>query len=324
MSENPGFTFCICPDGQLIKEYIATLLQQSPSPQNIAWESSVWWGDEELNSDFWEKLTIQGLFPKPSALIVRRANILPAATWKRLSAALAQPSTHRWLFLCMEVAWEKGQPKLPAHITKLRCLEFATSKDWVWRSPGLDARSLKSFVIKRAETLSLHFERDALERFCATLPLDAATVENELQKLSLLASDGKITSSMIHTASAALDYTIFSFIRHIQSGDISKVWKQLRQGLDEDDTMLFPFLGLLTREARTLQMLLAGEKPWIHPSEAAQKQALAQKLGHTGLAHLFESILQAEYHVKSGERSPEQSLEALIANLRHLFSAPRA
>lgn len=117
-------------------------------------------------------------------------------------------------FFCMEVAWDKGQPKIPAHIAKLRCMAFADQQGWIWRQDGLNERAVKKHVLQRSNELGLRFEQDALEQFCASVPPDAQAIENELHKLQLLRNaaldvaggsqtpeSGNITLAMTATAS---------------------------------------------------------------------------------------------------------------------------
>ena len=319
MTKRPGFYFCICPDTGLLREQIHALLTTHAPGGSKDWERHVYWGDEELPQAFWEHLTLQGLFGVPRALILRNAQNVPAATWKKLSAALGTPNEKTWLLLCLEVGWEKGQPKIPNHIAKQRCLAFADKQGWVWRSAGLDERGLKNFLQQRARVLGLRFDQGALEALCASVPMDAAAAEAEMQKLALAANDNVITTDMTGSAGYVPESNIFSFIRFVQAGNVPAAWRELYRGQREGDGLLFPFFALLLREARLLWQLLAGEQVRMHPSEAQSKQQLATQLGHAGLARLFESIMRAEWHVKSGERNPEQALEALVADLVMLF-----
>lgn len=314
----PGFYFCICPDGHLIREHINACLAALPHG-GAGWERHTYWGDEELPPRFWEQLTLQGLFGTSRVVVVRNAQNIPAVVWKRLSAALGTPNPQCLPVLCLEVAWEKNQPKIPAHIAKLRCLAFADKQKWVWRSPGLDERSLKNHVRTRAAASGLTFGPGALEALCAGVPPDAGAVENELRKLSLAAGSGPITREMASSAGYVPEFNIFAFIRMVQAGNVPGAWEEVRRGQKDGDGLLFPFLGLLLREARLLWQIHAGENVRLHPSEASVKQQLASRLGHRGLTRLFDLILRAEWHVKSGERQPDQALEALIADLMRLF-----
>lgn len=319
--ERPGFSCCICPDAGLIKAHVAALLEKHPAGgPGAAWERHTFWGDEELPPRFWEHLTLQGLFGTPRVLLLRQAQNIPAAAWKRISAALGTPNAQSWCIFCLEVGWEKGQPKVPAHILKLRCMAFAEQKGWIWRSPGLDERGLKKYALERAKTLGLTFEQGALEALCATVPPDAAAVDTELAKLALAAGETRqITPDMASGGGYTPEHNIFAFIRCVQAGNVPAAWRELHRGQRESDGLLFPFLGLLMREARTLWQVQAGEAVRLHPNDASAKKECAARLGFSGLARLFTLIVQAEWHVKSGERSPEQALEALVADLILLF-----
>ncbi|MDO5484279.1 MAG: DNA polymerase III subunit delta, partial [Desulfovibrionaceae bacterium] len=85
------------------------------------------------------------------------------------------------------------------------------------------------------------------------------------------------------------------------------------------DSLLFSLLALLARDLRLLWQLNAGEKVRLHPNEATFKQQLARKLGTHGLAAGLAAVVDAEWQVKSGRRSPEQALDFLAAELTLLF-----
>ena len=57
----------------------------------------------------------------------------------------------------------------------------------------------------------------------------------------------------------------------------------------------------------------------LHPSEAGLKKQLALRLGPRGLAEGMAAVADAEWQVKSGRRTPEQTLDFLAARLTVLF-----
>ncbi|MBO6171089.1 MAG: DNA polymerase III subunit delta [Desulfovibrio sp.] len=325
----PGFSFLICPDGQLLRARLEQLLAGHP-PASGRWERHVYWGDEEPPPRFWEQLTLQGLFGAPRVLVARQAQLWPAAVWKKISRALGRPSEQCWPFFCLEGHWEKGQPKLPAHIAKLRCMAFADRQGWIWRQDGLTERAVKKHVLQRARTLGLDFAPEALEQFCASVPPDAQAIENELAKLCLLrdaaretAPDaGRITQAMTATASWSPECNIFSCIRHMEAGNLPAVWRELARS-DDGDSLLFSLLALVARELRLLWKLQAGENVRMHPSDAAFKRTLAARMGPAALAEGMAAVMDAELQVKSGRRTPAQSLEYFAAHMTTLF-APTA
>ena len=315
-----GFTFCICPDGRLIRHHVAEQLAAHPPPGD-AWQRHVYWGDEELPPAFWEHMNQPSLFATRRALVIRQANALPAAVWKRLSTALANPKEHCWPFFCLEMAWEKGQPKIPAHIAKLKCLAHADSRGWIWRYAGLDDKALRSFVQKEIQTRKLRFEQGALDFLCAGLIPDASAVAAELDKLELAATDGFVSAELAAQAAYVPAFDIFRFLRLVQSGKIQNAWTDVLRARRENEGLLFPLLGLLHREARLLWQLLQGESVRMHPAEPDAKRKLALRLGYDGLARLFGLLFQADLSVKSGERQPEQALDALVADVSLLLAA---
>ena len=98
MTTRPGFSFCICPDGKLLRQQVEELLGAHPDEGA---ERHVFWGDDELPPKFWEILTLQGLFPTSRVLVMRNAHALTADVWKRLSAALSRPNPQTWPLFCL-------------------------------------------------------------------------------------------------------------------------------------------------------------------------------------------------------------------------------
>lgn len=324
--DSPGFYFCLCPDASLSREHVAGLVAQLSGAHGQPYEQKTWWAEEGLDNRFWESLTLQGLTDTPRALLVRGAQVLPAETWKKLSAAMGTPRSGILPIFFLESAWEKGQAKLPAHVAKLKCMEFAEKRKWIWRSPGLTANTLRRHVQEKANALGLVFEGNALEDLCSVLALDAASVQGVLEQLSLAAVVDRESGVRHIDADLARQMTshspevlIFDFIRYLQEGNRAAVWKTLLAEGDGGEAMLFPLLALLAREARTLWQIHAGEDVWLPQYLAGAKRALAMKVGKSGLSRIFSSIMEAEWAVKSGRRQPLQALEELVAELTLIF-----
>ncbi len=317
----PAFTFCVCPDAGLTKAHIEKLVGDYPPDGGSSWERHIYWGDDGLSQNFWNNLTIQGLFNTPKLLIVRNAHNLPAATWKDVSAALATSSSSIWPIFCLEVTFEKKIAKIPAHIMKLKCFEVSDKNGWVWRGAGLDGQGIKRFVQDRASAFGLQFEPHVLDALCASTPPDATAIENEIQKLKLASANAKVSMDMINVGAYLPESNVFSFISCIQSGNIAAAWREIYRGQKDVAALFFPFLGLLTREARTLWQILTNEPVYLHSSVAQIKKQCAGKLGFAGVAKIFAYIVQAEEQVKSGQCDAEQALESMVVNLARLFRA---
>lgn len=300
-----------------------------------SWQEQVYWADEELPPAFWEDLTMQGLFSAPKAVILRQGNSLPAESWKKLSAALGKASSDTWPFMFIEVDFDKGRPKVPAHIQRLKCWEFAEKQNWIWSYGGLEQRNLPAFVRDEAKRRGLSFAPGAFEAILPKLPLDATALLLELDKLELAAgfsgnnaenAAGNVNKVIGREQAALLvhepDMDIFTFIRAVQeSKNPAEVWRKLNRDELSGEGSVFSFQALMLREARILWQLLSNEPVSLPPSILPVKKRLAQNLGFNGLAQLWELAFEAERGIKSGERSPEQAHEALIAGLMRVFRA---
>lgn len=313
-----------------MRNYVDELLRSCPpkatgmmgSGAEQSWDRQAYWGDEALPPIFWEKLTLQGLFATPNALVVRNAQNIPADTWKRLSSALATPNDLAWPIFCLEVGLERGKYKVPAHIQKLKCLSFADKKGWVWRSAGLDAKGMRSFIQHACRERGLQLAPQALEALMGAMPEDATAASNELDKIALACGDKNIvTKEMAQLINHTPNIDIFAFIKALQSGNASMVWREVLREKGSGDSLVFPFLGMLIREARLLWQLLVGEEVRLPPYILDEKKRMAQQLGHMALARIWNIALEAERGIKTGERNVDQAMDAMVANLSSLFAS---
>jgi len=103
-----------------------------------------------------------------------------------------------------------------------------------------------------------------------------------------------------------------------------EVWRKvLATQVGKDDGFLFQFVGMLIREVRILWQVASGETPvkGASPYMLRGKEATARRLGLARLTRILDLALEADLGVKTGERSPEQSLELLVAGLGQVFGA---
>lgn len=314
-SAPPGFYFIICPDAALGRLELQKLARAWLPGQ--PWKTCTYWGDEEPPESLWENLKQAGLFTQNKILVVRHAELWSAAVWKDLSQTLAHPIEQTLPFFCLESAWEKGRPKLPAHIQKSRCYLFAVKNNWLWQNQGLTSQTLKDFIKTQAAIRKLIFRPEDLASFSASAATDAQTILNELDKLALMAKDGRIESAMLSSFMNTLESNAFNLIRKIMAGDMNGAWRELEMA---DDSLLFLLIALFAREFRTLWSIAQGQSPYLHPQDAAQKKRLARTLGAAGISQGFAALANAEFQVKSGKQTPAQTLEALAIDLGRLFA----
>ncbi len=328
----PGFSICVCPDRYLVRTHIEERLRESVPERGgptgslvgpTAWERHAYWGDDPLPISFWEHLTLQGLFATPKTVVVHNAQNIPADSWKKISAALSSPNAETWPFFCLYVGFEKGKPKIPAHIVSLACLKFAEKQGWLWSSPGLDERGKTLFVQAEAKKRNLTFASNALETVAARLPLDATAIGTEIDKLALAARDGVITPDLADILEHETEPDVFALIRGLQQRRGSRsVWEQALASERGSDSMAFSFLAMLAREARQLWQISVGDNVRLPPQVLSAKTTLARFLGPAGIAKLWHLALEADKGVKTGERTTDQALDNLLASLSLLFSPP--
>ena len=199
---------------------------------------------------------------------------------------------------------------------------MAQKKKWIWQSPGLTRSYLPKYLQRWAQSKGLTFQQGALKAASSILPLDCTALEQELSKLELLVQS-EITEQDLGIISFQPEIDIFAFLQSLQNPKESlKAWRKvLANQLGSNDELVFPFLGLVLREARTLWQLLSGEDSQVRlpPQIKSSKKALAQNLGRDKIAEIWTLILEAEAGIKSGERSADQALEAFVNGLMNLF-----
>lgn len=330
----PAFSLCLCPDSRLLRTRLDTLLAAHPPSQGSAWQRFVFWGDEGLPAAFWEHLTLQGLFATPKALIIRNVQALPAEVLNRqLSPALLPlargtelASPLIWPLLCLEVGFEKGRPKAPAHIQRLPLWLEAEKRGWMDVIPPLAGKSLSAFIRAEASRLGMKLRPEELALLEQALPPDAASISSELAKLALMAdSAGHLPEHAAGLVGQVHELGIFELMRSVQqNSNAPAAWRQILEDRLSGDSLVFGFIAILLREARILWQSLCGPAPSLPPQIALQKKIAADALGLAGVARLWELALNAEKGIKSGERSPDQAFESLAGDLFLLFGGRRA
>lgn len=317
----PGFSFLACPDPEIIRARIDKLLAES----GVAFAKEVFWGDEELAAPFWNALTVGSLFAGAKAVVVRRAEACPAEFWPKLTAALKGFNPSVWPFFCLEGAFDRKGPKIPKALAEQPYFKVAEKRGWLFVSPGLTPRDMGPLLADWAAGRGLAFEPGAAERLAAVLPLNLAQADNELARLELSLGDRTVVEAAdaaLLSRHEALDG--FAFLDAVAGGrDPAAVWREIFDKQLAGEEMVFPMIGLLLYEARTMWRIAAGDDADIRlpPQILQKKRAMAGRLGAAGLARLFEAAFAAESGIKSGSRRTDQAMEYLTAELFRIFGA---
>ncbi|MFO7726845.1 MAG: hypothetical protein R6X11_00800 [Desulfonatronovibrio sp.] len=318
----PGFYFCFCPDSNLLKMQIARILESAGQGD---WSRQTIWLDEKDQEDkLWKALNLPGMTGPSRAVILRRCESPGNSFWTDISPTLSGFRPGIWPFFCFESEWKQGKPGISAHLAKRKYFKFARSRGWIWEFPGLTRQNISRYISQKCQKLGLKTGPGVAEQLSSMLPLDSHGVDMELEKITLLAYPEKtITKEHLNSLSSRLDIDIFSFLQGVQSGkDKSAAWNKIFQEQLKGQEMLFPFLGLIIREARILWQLSTRQENRVklHPRIMQQKKTLAAALGAARISLLWEMALEAESGVKSGQVSPGQAMDKLTAKLFKLFS----
>lgn len=318
--QEPGFYFCISKDVLLCKKHIEELLLTLPE----AWQNNLatftFWPDDLKDNKYFDALTLQSLSAEKKLVILRSAQSITAADWKRISTLLATPRSHVLPVFFLECLWEKASPKIPSFITKLKCFDFAKKQGWFYENIGINEKNIANYISKEANSQGLQLDKEVMQLLSQSAIFDALSIQMLLSQLSLFAQDGNITKDIVSQITAqAPELALFDLIKDMENGNTRKIWTRLSLESDKGESFLFPLIAILARDARILWQLRAGENPYVSPYIKEHKTKQAKKFGFTGIAKIFQIVLDADLAVKSGKNDPLQVLESVIISYTNLF-----
>lgn len=323
------FSFVFAEDSSLllkkVEELSSAFFQKNiaPAKRYVFWGEK---GEEGLDSDFWQKLTFPSLIESADFFIIRRAENLNVDTWKNISEALGVLRENAFVVLCVEAEWKAKEKKIPAYVTNIKsqlCYTFAEKKSWNFYIPSLDARTIAFYIKDALKLRSLHCPQELFPRLLQIFPPNnayAVAIDNTLDQLALVAENAELREEDFENfAPANPEVLFFDYIKYIENGTTFKLWENLL--LEQNaETMLFPFLALLNREARILWQILCGEDVKLPSFVVNNKRAVAQKLRLTKVARIFMLTREADWAIKSGRKKAQQVMEELLADLGKLYS----
>ncbi len=322
-----GHRVLICPDAELLRRRIAKLA----AGMGPGVERKIFWGDDEpFPQAFWPQLTTRNLFSTPTVVVLRRAESLKAEVWDRIDEGLKLQASTVLPVFCLEGRWKDAKPPVPAFLTKRGLWTAAESGGWIWQSPGLTDSTLPKFIDTWAAEKGLTLDARAQSALCDALPRDAFAVGLELGKLELAAGETRrIDAPIVALIAPHGDMEFFDFIRALSADPAAEpeavrgAWSRV---LDDrlrpaNDKILFQLLGYMSWQARQMWLLNEGEehKVGMNPRDKPALACIAKRLGRAGIARVIELTLDANLGVISGQRRPDDTLEAYVAQLSELL-----
>lgn len=318
-SSRPPFIFCICPDSFLALRYTSDCIKKFYPTWNLNEHLYTFWADEDL-SPFWEKLETHALFSSQTILVLRNSHTLPDEIWKKISSALSHISSDVWPFFFFETPFEKGKPKIPAHIYKVKCWDFAQKNHLVWQYPGLGRTSIRKYILSASQNKGLALTTDALDVACERFPYEASGIEGELEKLFLFSFGKAISAEVLLNSLDEPQYDIFALLSNLQEGqNLPKIWHTIITD-QIGDISFFGFAALLARETRILWQLLHDEMTPIPLAIAVKKKSIAKRIGLKKISRIWEALYFSELQVKKGNLTPQQALEGIIGAIIAIFA----
>ncbi len=205
-----------------------------------------------------------------------------------------------------------------------KALDKAGAVIQVW---PVDARELPRWLQRRVEGAGLQIDPDALQMLCDRVEGNLLAAVQEVEKLKLLASDGRIDAATV--ANSVADnarYNLFGMVDAALAGQTDNSLRML-YGLRGEGTEAAVVLWALAREMRTLQearaLVDAGQNPQqvfrslrVWDKRIPLVQGALQRHDALSMSELLELASSADGSIKGyADGKPWDRLAALIYTL---------
>ncbi|RUO74257.1 DNA polymerase III subunit delta [Pseudidiomarina sediminum] len=218
-------------------------------------------------------------------------------------------------------------PKLKQEQLKGKWFQLLQQAGPVIHANSPERRQLPAFIIARGQRHQLTLTPDAAQLLADWFEGNLLALDQELQKLALMALPQPISPDVI--MSAAQDqsrFSVFALQDAIVSGDLTGALKRL-QRLLEEETEVAILNWMLQREVQKLERLLQGNlRPQDYKSlgiwrqQESSYQQFAKRIGAANLAQLNQLLVRMEYAFK---RDSGEQLATLYSHAIVLLCAPQ-
>ena len=207
-----------------------------------------------------------------------------------------------------------------------KTLDKAGATLQVW---PIGARDMPRWLRQRLQGAGLDIDADALELLSERLEGNLYAAVQEVEKLKLLASDGRVTIATV--TAAVLDnarYNLFAMVDTALNGDATAALRMVH-GLRGEGNDLVPLLWAVAREVRSLYAMqldceagqnlsrvLNSHRVW--QSRSAAVQACLQRHDSSSLGSLLQQALTVDGSLKGfADGDPWDQLDRLLLELAH-------
>lgn len=205
-----------------------------------------------------------------------------------------------------------------------KALDKAGATIQVW---PVGARDLPRWLQQRVQAAGMSIDEDALQLLCERIEGNLLAAVQEVEKLKLLARDGRISTATV-TGSVADNarYNVFEMTDQALGGDARSSLKMLH-GLRGEGTEATVVLWALLRELRTLVQARAAVDGGQQPQQAlgalrvwqnrmGVMQAALKRHDAASLDQLMDSAARADGSIKGfADGRPWDNLECLVLSL---------
>lgn len=316
MTSKPNFLLCFCPDLELINYHLQKICTQFALSN---WQKKTFWADEKLEENFWSVFTSATLFGPGQIVWIRKAEHLDLSFWEEAKKYLLAKRSSTLAVFCFEKEWKGASYPFPKWFVKHPVYQLAKQKKWFFSSPGLNEKTKKELVLDKLKQDKKSIAPPTLNTLLKILPNQTYALFQELEKI-ILANSQEIRPESFSLLTVFSEENIFELFKNLLNKNYLNFWQKIMQEEGKSTSLLFPLLGLLSREAKVLWLLYNDQDSQISlpPYLKQEKKFLAKKLGLTKIANILDLALDCEYKVKSGQNSPEEALSYLFLNLSRL------
>ncbi len=191
----------------------------------------------------------------------------------------------------------------------------------------VDAQQLPRWLQQRLQSAGLSIDADALDMLCDRVEGNLLAAVQEVEKLKLLCTDGRITpEAVVESVADNARYNLFGLVDQALAGDAAGALKML-QGLRAEGTEPPVVLWALAREIRLLYQCRSDMQRGVSPQQAMRSQRVWDKrmplvgagLKRHSLADLAELLHRANLADQSvkglADGRPWDHLGQLVLNL---------
>ncbi|MDW8225823.1 MAG: DNA polymerase III subunit delta [Bacteroidota bacterium] len=222
----------------------------------------------------------------------------------------------------------KYQAKVQQMLQRVPSLWRLLLKEHAWvEFPKLYEREIPSWVVQRAARYGYTLSPPALEALLTTAGTDLAELDNELQKLAVLAQSSGLSTVdedlVLHVAGFSRSYSIFELQKALSEGDVEKALR-VAQYLVSSQGQELMVLSMLTRYFFMLWKLADLEQVrgvteeaiatalGVHPFFVSEYRAAYRRFGPSAIEQALFALQRAEVALKSGAKPPESVISELI------------